>query len=71
MRSRPVLPDRDAPPSPPAPTPEVAAPFGQPDKADSKRLMITRMYAPDMERQVTALLVVLRTRPNGDGRAQP
>ena len=35
-------------------------------------LVVQKIYAPDLRRQVEALLVVLRrAQPNGDGRAQP
>ncbi len=34
-------------------------------------ILVTRTYAPDLRRQVEALLVLLRARPNDDDVRQP
>jgi len=41
------------------------------DGPSASRVSIQRLYAPDLRRQVEALLLLLRACPNGDGRVQP
>jgi len=34
-------------------------------------IVIQRTFAPDIQRQVEALLILLRARPNDDGKGRP
>lgn len=47
--------------------PSAASPSNRP----APPLVVTRTYEPDLERQVRALLMLLRARPNDDRVGQP
>jgi len=46
---------------------EASKPAGRP----TPPLVVTRTYAPDLQRQVAALLALLQPRPHGQGKARP